>query len=95
MRTQQELNEAIEILDKHPRLKEIITLGIDVTTVLTRNNIKSLTRDEFLALCSMPLDFIIPISVRELFITRAKEFGIRMFFDQKSGLIKVKKIIPV
>jgi hypothetical protein len=58
--------------------------------VLTRNNIKSLTRDEFLALCSLPLDFAIPGSVRKLFISRAKEFGIKISIDPGTAVINNK-----
>jgi hypothetical protein len=78
MKTEKELNEAIEILNRYPRLKEIITPGIDITTVLSKSAIKSLNRDEFLALCSLPLDMAIPGSVRGLFIAMAKEYGAKV-----------------
>jgi len=93
MRTQQEIDTAIEILSNYPKLKSIITIGIDITTVLTRNAIKSLDKDEFLALCSLPLDIAIPAPIRELFMSRAREYGIKMFFDPDTKLIRIKKII--
>jgi hypothetical protein len=93
MKTQAEINTVIEILSNYPKLKSIITVGIDITTVLSRNAIKSLNKDEFFALCSLPLDIAIPPNVRELFMTRAREYGIKMIFDPETKLIKIKRII--
>jgi hypothetical protein len=93
MNTAKDIEDAGRILENYPRLKPMITLGVDETTVLSRSAVKSLNRDEFLALCSLPLDIAIPSSIREFFINRAKQYGIKMLFDPDSKLIRIKRIV--
>ena len=90
MRTQEEVNQAIRIMDQHPDLKAIITPGVDIRTVLSRNQIRSLNQESFRALCSLPLDFIIPPGrAEEMFISQSVRYGVKWIYDKQTGKMKV------
>jgi hypothetical protein len=91
MRTQEDLKRALEIMHRHPALWGIVDPGIDTSTVLTRRGLKSLDRDSFRALCTLPLDFVVPDSVRDLFLGKAGEHGVKIYIDKNTKGIRVKK----
>lgn len=95
MNSAKDIEETIRILENYPRLKGLITIGHEIVPLLSRSTIKSLTKDEFLALCSLPLDLAVPGSVREFFISRAKEYGKKILCDLETKTMKVKEIIKI